>query len=139
MRKERCDEELARLRAERAIARAELVRTLDGLEARARDPFRLKETIRRHPVLVAGIAAGVGALLVNVFARGREPPPAPTRREEPSSGSDHRSRDLLDALREVALQIATPWLTRLVEKHFGPPRGDRAADGAEPEPTTAQT
>ena len=111
-------EEWHRLHAERAAARAELVSALDALDARARDPFGLKEKFRKHPVLFAGAAAGAAALLAGLIARGgsgREPSAddaarAP-RRDEPSP--------LVDALREAAMRLALPWITRFLAEHLG--------------------
>ena len=105
------------LRAERAAARAALVESLDAIEARARDPLRLKERMRKHPILFAGIAAGAGALLVRLFMGGRDAAPAPAMRESPSPPRAERP-DLIDTLRDAALRAATPWVTRFVDEHL---------------------
>ena len=66
---------------ERAALRGDLARTLGALDAKARDPRGLREMFRRQPLLYAGIAAAVGAVLVGVLMPGRsakrdvEPPP----------------------------------------------------------------
>jgi hypothetical protein len=105
------------LRAERAAARAELVASLDALETRARDPLRLKERMRKHPILFAGVATVAGALLVRLVMGGRDAAPAPAAREAP--GRPRRERpDLIDTLRDAALRVAAPWVTRFVDEHL---------------------
>jgi len=103
------------LHAEHAAARAALIESLEAIEERARDPLRLKQRMRKHPVLFAGIAAGAGALLVRLVMGGRDA--APATREAP-----HRPRaeppDLLETLRDAALRVATPWVTRFVDEHL---------------------
>jgi hypothetical protein len=106
------------LRAERAAARAALVASLDKIEERARDPFRLKERMRKHPVLFTGIAAGAGALLVKMILGARDAAPAPPARDAGARSRDE-APDLLETLRDAALRVATPWVTRYVEEHFG--------------------
>jgi len=121
------------LRAERAAARAALVESLDAIEARARDPLRLKKRMREHPILFAGVAAGAGALLVRLFLGGRDAAPAPAVREAPSRPRAERP-DLLETLRDAALRVATPWVTRLVDEHLAATeRADEAhaTNGAE--------
>lgn len=113
-------DEWARVTAERAALRADLSRTMTTLDARARDPFGLKEKIRKHPVLAAGIAAGAGAVLVNLFVgRGG----GDERRDSAEAGGPSRNGNspALDALRDVALRVATPWITRWVAENLGEP------------------
>jgi hypothetical protein len=114
------------LRAERAAARAALVASLDAIEARASDPLRLKQRMRKHPVLYAGVAAGAGALLIRLFMGGRDAEPAPAARDAPSRPRAERP-DLLETLRDAALRVATPWVTQFVDEHLG--EAERA-DGA---------
>ena len=111
------DEHWRQLRAERAAARAALVSSLDAIEARASDPLRLKERMRKHPVLFAGVAAGAGALLIKMIMGGRDPAPAPESRE-----SESRARvdgpDLMETLRDAAVRAAAPWVTRFIVEHL---------------------
>jgi hypothetical protein len=120
-------DEWARARAERAVFRADLARTMTTLDARARDPFGLKEKVRRHPVLAAGIAAGAGAILVNLLVRGGADD---DRRDAGEGGSPSRNGDspALDALRDVAVRVATPWITSWIAEHLGEPA--RPGEGA---------
>jgi hypothetical protein len=112
----------ARARAERAALRADLSRTMSTLDARARDPFGLKEKIRKHPVLAAGIAAGAGAVLVNLLV-GRGGGGGGDRRDDEERGGPSRNGDspALDALRDVAVRVATPWITGWIAEHLGEP------------------
>ena len=105
------------LRAERAAARAALVESLDALEARARDPLRLKERMRKHPILFAAGAAVAGAVLVRLVMGGRDAAPAPAAREAPSPPRRERP-DFIDTLRDAALRVAAPWVTRFVDEHL---------------------
>jgi hypothetical protein len=130
------DPEWERLVAERVAVRRALVESLDALEARARDPFRLKRAIRRHPVLTAGIAAGAGALLVRlVVGRGSVPPSRP---DAAPRESDRGSAPLVDSLLDLARRAATPWVARFVAEHFAPRPAERSeANGAEREEVLA--
>jgi hypothetical protein len=129
--------ELETLRAERAAARGELVRSLEALQERARDPFRLKETIRRHPALSAGVAAGAGALLLNLLAGRR------TSDRRACSGSAaskiHRGdSDLFAVLRDLAVKTATPWIDRFIDEHVRqPPAAVPEGNGTEREEAAA--
>lgn len=128
------DDDWDDLLAERAAARNELVRALAALDARMRDPLRIKETIRRHPLVAAGVAAGAGALLVRAFI--------------PSGGRDTRAGDgpegppapsLLDEWSDAAIRAAGPLLARFVQdqllaaaetaERYGP-EGDGRRTGA---------
>jgi hypothetical protein len=127
------DKHWKELRAERAAARAALVESLDAIEARASDPLRLKQRMRKHPILFAGVAAAAGAIFVRIFMGGRDAAPAPA-----ATDASRRSRaerpDLLETLRDAALRAAQPWVTRFVDEHLGPAqRADEAhvTNGAE--------
>jgi len=113
-------DEWARLCAERAASRASLVQSLHALDARARDPFRLKEKMRKHPLLVAGIAAGAGALLVN-FLMPRGSPDAGERRDADAGADkeDDGGPGVFDSLRDAALRVAAPWVARFVAERIG--------------------
>lgn len=130
--------EWERLLAERALARCELVRNLDALEERARDPFRLKQRIRRHPVLAAGVAAAAGALAVRVLFGRREPEADPRRPPPSSSAPADDGPDLLRALGDAAVRVATPWIARLLDEHLAPNgRGSGTADATTRSPPGA--
>ena len=64
-------EEWERLRAERAAARADLVRALDGVEEKARDPFGVKAAVRRHPYLTAGVGYFAQSWAIDLSYRGK--------------------------------------------------------------------
>jgi hypothetical protein len=111
--------ELERLKAERAEIRRELASAVDSLHARARDPFGLKAQIRKHPVLAASLAAGAGAILVNLLLPpgGQGGGPA-AHNGEPGASSNGRP-SILDSLRDKALEVATPFIAQFVEEHLG--------------------
>lgn len=116
-----------RLRAERAALRGDLAANLAALEARARDPFGLREKIRRHPVAAAAMAAGAGALLVRVLVPG-----APARCDGSHAGRaapPDESAPLLDALRDALLRAAAPWIRRFVDEYLGGLMAVPDADG----------
>ena len=79
----RVDPELVRLRSEVAAARDGVRETLAACSQEARDPFRVKERVRAHPFLTAGVAAGAGYLLYRLRRRRSRaddaPPDAPKR------------------------------------------------------------
>jgi hypothetical protein len=113
-------DEWARLRAERAATRASLARSLHALDVRARDPFRLKEKIRKHPYLVAGIAAGAGAVLVNLLMpKGSSDAGKRCADDDADAGDDGGGSRVFDSLRDAALRVATPWITRFVAERLG--------------------
>lgn len=122
-------DEWARLRAERAATRASLVRSLHALEARARDPFRLKEKFRKHPYVAAGIAAGAGAILVNLLMPKGPSDAGKSDAADADAKEDGGSR-VFDSLRDAALRVAAPWVTRFVTEHLG-----RFVDAVEPSET----
>ncbi len=121
-------EEWDRLVAERAAARARLARSLDLLAVRAKDPLRLKETIRRHPIVAAGLAAGAGALLVRLLLRG------PAREEEKAARVERTPEDdapsIFDALRDAAIRAAAPYVARFVDEHLGGAPDSRDGEAA---------
>ena len=124
-------EKWERLRAERAAARASLAQSLHALDVRARDPFRLKEKIRKHPYLVAGIAAGAGAVLVNLLMpKGSSDGGKRGADDGADAGDAGGGSRVFDALREAALRVAGPWLTRFVAERL-----ERYVDLGEPSET----
>jgi hypothetical protein len=110
-------DEWDRLRTERAALRAQLTGTLDCLTDRAKDPLGLKARFRRHPWVFAGLAAGAGALLVNLLV----PRSSPRDESSPAPPRDAAADgpDLLGSLRDTALRALAPWLTRFLEEHLG--------------------
>jgi hypothetical protein len=110
-------DEWERLRAERAATRTSLVRSLHALEVRARDPFRLKEKVRKHPYLAAGIAAGAGAVLVNLLMPKGSSDSGKSDAADADAKDDGGSR-VFDSLRDAALRVAAPWVTRFVSEHL---------------------
>lgn len=115
------------IRNERAAARSELVRAIGAVEARAKDPFGVKEKFRRNPALFAGLAAGVGAILVRLLVPGasrkreeaEEAEEAAARREECAARPADAASPIFTALRDAALRVATPWIARFVAEHLG--------------------
>jgi hypothetical protein len=126
-------EEWARLRAERAALRETFVQSVHALEVRAQDPFGLKEKVRRHPFLAAGLAAGAGAILVNLLMP-RRSADAGNGEAARTDAKDDRGSPVFDALRDAALRVAGPWVTRFVADHLGP-----RAERGEPSETNGST
>jgi len=113
-------DEWERLRAERAATRASLVQSLHALDVRARDPFGLKEKVRKHPYLVAGIAAGAGAVLVNLLMpKGSSDGGKGRAADDVDSADDGVGSRVFDSLRDAALRVVTPWITRFVAERLG--------------------
>lgn len=121
-------EEWDRLRTERAALRAQLSGSLDGLSERAHDPFGLKAKFQRHPLLFAGLAAGAGALLVNLLV----PRGAPGDERSRAAPREDEGPDLLGSLRDTALRALTPWLTQFLQEHLGDVLA--AEEAQQPEP-----
>lgn len=110
-----------RLCAERQALRDTLTSIKADADHRLRDPFGMKEAVRRHPILSAALAAGAGAVLVNVLL--------PPGREDGKDGGKAPKDDgalgpILESLRDVALRVATPWIVDLVSRHVS---GDASA------------
>lgn len=101
-------EEWDRLVDERAAARRRWARARDVVSEKARDPLGIKTVFKRHPVLAGGVAAGLGALLVkSILGTGRRPR-APDADRAPAPWSV--------ALKQVAMSVATPLLTQLLQR-----------------------
>jgi len=111
-------DEWARLVAERAAARASLARSLHALDVRARDPFGLKAKVRKHPYLVAGIAAGAGAVLVNLLMPKGGPDSGKGGEVDGGAARDD-GPNAFDKLRDAALRVAAPWVTKFVTERLG--------------------
>lgn len=113
-----------RLAAERAALRADLARSIRALAERSADPFGVKGLVRRHPLLAAGGAAALGAVLGRALAPPREHVCDGRCAPPPSAAAD--APDPFAPLRDALVRAATPWVESLLDDAPPAPDTDRA-------------
>jgi hypothetical protein len=133
---EEWDQEWRAIHARREIARARMQLAVGSLKERAKDPFGIKEAVRRHPIAAAGVSAGIGALLVNVVLGSLKKKAdcaeaVETEHERHASHAGHAKKSTwADDLKATALRVAAPLVVSFLTEKLQGWMGDARAASA---------